>query len=234
MPRCLAEAALAASSPFVQRNDTLFNSARLNSVSAFPLSGRAPFLLKWTQFEDYFAKNPVTDESLKTAYEFNAANGKIVEYKVRHILINDLPKAEAIAARLAKEGGGLISIYYHPCEWVHKQFWDGVNFSRGYPRYNPGEFTGPEMLARGEVDACLIVGGETAAEFPRTRAAFAERLTAGKVAFPGLLGPLGRQDHQTFVRTLGDRDAQLLLGLCLAEEARVKPQTLGCFHAIGG
>ncbi|MGA2618433.1 MAG: hypothetical protein ABSF26_12545 [Thermoguttaceae bacterium] len=33
--------------------------------------------------------------------------------------------------QLDREGGGLISIYYHPCEWVHKQFWDGVNFSRG-------------------------------------------------------------------------------------------------------
>jgi formylmethanofuran dehydrogenase subunit B len=42
----------------------------------------------------------------------------------------------------------------------------GVNLSRGYPRYNPGEFTGPEMLARGEADACLVVGGETAADFP--------------------------------------------------------------------
>jgi len=42
----------------------------------------------------------------------------------------------------------------------------GVNLSHGYPRYNPGEFTGPEMLARGEVDVALIVGGETAADFP--------------------------------------------------------------------
>ncbi|MBA4063252.1 MAG: formylmethanofuran dehydrogenase subunit B [Isosphaera sp.] len=42
----------------------------------------------------------------------------------------------------------------------------GVNLSRGYPRYNPGEFTGPEILARGEADACLVVGGETAADFP--------------------------------------------------------------------
>jgi len=24
-----------------------------------------------------------------------------------------------------------VSIYYHPCEFVHKQFWDGVNFSGG-------------------------------------------------------------------------------------------------------
>jgi hypothetical protein len=37
-----------------------------------------------------------------------------------------------MAKRLAeKDGGGLISIFYHPCEWVHQQFWDGVNFSRG-------------------------------------------------------------------------------------------------------
>jgi hypothetical protein len=34
-------------------------------------------------------------------------------------------------ARLQKEGGGIVSIYYHPCEFVHKQFWDGVNFHRG-------------------------------------------------------------------------------------------------------
>jgi formylmethanofuran dehydrogenase subunit B len=33
-----------------------------------------------------------------------------------------------------------------------------VSFARGVPRYNPGEFTGPEMLARGEADACLLVG----------------------------------------------------------------------------
>ena len=36
-----------------------------------------------------------------------------------------------MAKRLAAEGGGLISIFYHPCEWVHQEFWDGVNFRRG-------------------------------------------------------------------------------------------------------
>lgn len=40
-------------------------------------------------------------------------------------------KVAGIADRLRGQGGGLISIYYHPCEWVHRQFWDGVNFSRG-------------------------------------------------------------------------------------------------------
>jgi hypothetical protein len=40
-------------------------------------------------------------------------------------------KVSAMADRLRAEGGGLISIFYHPCEWVHKEFWDGVNFRRG-------------------------------------------------------------------------------------------------------
>jgi formylmethanofuran dehydrogenase subunit B len=36
----------------------------------------------------------------------------------------------------------------------------GVNLSRGYPRFNPGEYTAAEMLARGEVDAALVVGSD--------------------------------------------------------------------------
>jgi peptidoglycan/xylan/chitin deacetylase (PgdA/CDA1 family) len=36
-----------------------------------------------------------------------------------------------VASRLATKGGGTISIYYHPNEWVQTEFWDAVNFSRG-------------------------------------------------------------------------------------------------------
>jgi hypothetical protein len=35
------------------------------------------------------------------------------------------------AARLETSGGGVISIYYHPTEFVTTEFWDGVNFSKG-------------------------------------------------------------------------------------------------------
>ncbi len=35
-----------------------------------------------------------------------------------------------------------------------------VNLARGYPRYNPGEYSANDLLARGEVDACLLVGSE--------------------------------------------------------------------------
>ena len=40
-----------------------------------------------------------------------------------------------------------------------------VNFARGYPRYNPGEFSAQSMLERGDVDACLFVGSEGATRF---------------------------------------------------------------------
>ncbi|MEC4719068.1 YbdK family carboxylate-amine ligase [Noviherbaspirillum sp. CPCC 100848] len=63
--------ALSASSPYVQGRDTLFNSARLNSVFAFPLSGRAPFLLTWEEFQtEYFAKMESTGivKSMKDFY----------------------------------------------------------------------------------------------------------------------------------------------------------------------
>ena len=35
------------------------------------------------------------------------------------------------AARLASAGGGVISIYYHPTEFVTTEFWDAVNFAHG-------------------------------------------------------------------------------------------------------
>ncbi len=38
---------------------------------------------------------------------------------------------ERLYNELLEEGGGPISIVYHPCEFVHAKFWDGVNFSRG-------------------------------------------------------------------------------------------------------
>jgi carboxylate-amine ligase len=62
--------ALSASSPYVQGQDTAFDSARLNSVFAFPLSGRAPFVLTWDDFTTYFDKMTRTGvvKSMKDFY----------------------------------------------------------------------------------------------------------------------------------------------------------------------
>jgi hypothetical protein len=67
--------------------------------------------------------------------------GILTLYRLEHTLrtrlegSNERVEAEErfLAARkkLHKEGGGIVSIYYHPCEFVHREFWDGVNFRHG-------------------------------------------------------------------------------------------------------
>jgi formylmethanofuran dehydrogenase subunit B len=42
-----------------------------------------------------------------------------------------------------------------------------VDFQRGYPRYNPGENSVIDTLARGEVDAMLSISADPVAHFPR-------------------------------------------------------------------
>ncbi len=43
----------------------------------------------------------------------------------------------------------------------------GVNFNRGYPRFNPGEFTTTDLLSRGEADAAMIIASDPASNFPK-------------------------------------------------------------------
>lgn len=42
-----------------------------------------------------------------------------------------------------------------------------VDFSRGYPRYNPGETSAVDVLVRKEVDAALIVASDPVSHFPK-------------------------------------------------------------------
>jgi hypothetical protein len=62
-------------------------------------------------------------------------------YKLAHLMRADINKPEELPRALEKflaardklkaEGGGVVSIMYHPCEFAHKEFWDGVNFRNG-------------------------------------------------------------------------------------------------------
>ena len=59
-------------------------------------------ILSRALLQDYFEKNPVTNAELKTAYEWNRANGKIVEYKVRQILVATPDQAVLALTKLDK------------------------------------------------------------------------------------------------------------------------------------
>ena len=43
----------------------------------------------------------------------------------------------------------------------------GISFNRGYPRYNPGEFSTVDVLVRGDCDAAFIIGADPGATMPQ-------------------------------------------------------------------
>jgi formylmethanofuran dehydrogenase subunit B len=59
-----------------------------------------------------------------------------------------------------------------------------VNYARGYPRFNPGEYSANELLARGEVDACLFVGSESLADLSANARRAVERLPTIALDYP--------------------------------------------------
>ncbi len=92
--------ALSASSPFVQAQDTAFDSARLNSVFAFPLSGRAPFVLTWSEFATYFEKMTRTGV-VKSMKDFYWDIRPKPEYGTIEIRVFDTPLTIGRAAALS-------------------------------------------------------------------------------------------------------------------------------------
>jgi carboxylate-amine ligase len=93
--------ALSGSSPFLQGADTSFQSARLNSVFAFPLSGRAPFLLRWDAFaEEYFEKMAATG-IVRSMKDFYWDLRPKPEYGTIELRVCDTPLSVERAANLA-------------------------------------------------------------------------------------------------------------------------------------
>ena len=43
----------------------------------------------------------------------------------------------------------------------------GISFNRGYPRYNPGEFSTVDVLVRGDTDCNFIIGADPGATMPK-------------------------------------------------------------------
>ncbi|MEN3278138.1 MAG: glutamate---cysteine ligase / carboxylate-amine ligase [Massilia sp.] len=93
--------ALSSSSPFVQGHDSHFDSARLNSVFAFPMSGRAPFTLSWSDFETaYYAKMERTG-IIKSMKDFYWDLRPKPEYGTIELRVCDTPLTVERAASLA-------------------------------------------------------------------------------------------------------------------------------------
>jgi carboxylate-amine ligase len=93
--------ALSASSPFVQGHDSGFDSARLNSVFAFPMSGRAPFMLSWQEFNEVFFAKMERTKIIKSMKDFYWDLRPKPEYGTIELRVCDTPLTVERAAALA-------------------------------------------------------------------------------------------------------------------------------------
>jgi len=109
--------ALSASSPYVQGQDTQFDSARLNSVFAFPMSGRAPFTLSWDGFSDFFRRTTRTGV-VKSMKDFYWDIRPKPEYGTIEIRVFDTPLTVERAAALAGFVQSLASWFLHDQPFV--------------------------------------------------------------------------------------------------------------------
>jgi hypothetical protein len=60
------------------------------------------------------------------------------------------------AGELAARGGGVISIYYHPAEFVTTEFWDAVNFAKGADGER-AEWRRPRRRTDADSERCLRI-----------------------------------------------------------------------------
>lgn len=69
-------------------------------------------------------------------------------------LAQSYERFDRAAAELASRGGGVVSIYYHPTEFVTTEFWDAVNFLKGADRER-SEWRRPRRRTEADSERCF-------------------------------------------------------------------------------
>jgi hypothetical protein len=164
-------------------------------------------------------------------------------YHLEHTLradLNDPKKLGEAEGRFAEarkkllaQGGGVVSIFYHPCEWVHKEFWDGANFRRGA---NPprSEWKRPEQKGAGQTrlsyrifadyihflkrfpDVTFIAASEAAALYRARQGRVPGAVWLGSTPVP----------PEAYLRALARVALDLLAGKEVPARVEVRPTTL--------
>jgi formylmethanofuran dehydrogenase subunit B len=93
------------------------------------------------------------------------SRGKHMNTSAAFMLVRDLNSITKFAL-VPMRGHGNVTGIDHVMGWL-TGYPFGVNFSLGYPRFNPGEFTVVDVLSRNEADAALIIASDPVASLPR-------------------------------------------------------------------
>lgn len=89
--------------------EVLAQAARRDGLDKAPqladqLAYQERAILARLYLERYFAQHPISEADLEKQYERNRTNGKIVEYKLRQILLGSQAEADKVRAQLATGG----------------------------------------------------------------------------------------------------------------------------------
>jgi formylmethanofuran dehydrogenase subunit B len=103
-------------------------------------------------------------------------------------LVTDLNRYTRFSARRMRIPGDVAGADSVLCWQTGYPF--SVNLARGYPRYNPGEYSANEVLERGEADACLLVGSEGVAGLSSAAVANLRQLPLIVLDYPTVDCPL--------------------------------------------
>ena len=97
-------------------------------------------------------------------------------------LVTDLNQETRFYARRMRVGGDVSGADSVLCWQTGYPF--SVNFARGYPRYNPNEFSAADMLERGESDAVVLIGSTRLDRFPSAALKHLERIPTILIEHP--------------------------------------------------
>jgi formylmethanofuran dehydrogenase subunit B len=102
------------------------------------------------------------------------SRGKHMNVMALLLLARDLNRFTKVVASPMRGHGNVVGIATVLTWQTGYPF--AVNLSRGFPQYNPGEFSSVDLLARGEADAALIIAADAFANFPRAAAEHLSRI----------------------------------------------------------
>lgn len=103
-------------------------------------------------------------------------------------LVTDLNKHTRFVARRMRVPGDVAGADSVLCWQTGFPF--SVNLARGYPRFNPGEYTAMNLLERKEVDAAVLVGSEGVAKLSRSAQAHLRSIPTIVLEYPSVQLPL--------------------------------------------
>ncbi|MEZ6091379.1 MAG: formylmethanofuran dehydrogenase subunit B [Pirellulaceae bacterium] len=121
-------------------------------------------------------------QTLPTGEAGNVVNGR-ADVAALLQLVAELNRFARFTARRMRLQGNVSGADNVLCWQAGYPF--AVDFSRGFPRSNPNEFSASELLRRGDVDACVLIGGETLHQFPEKAMAHLRTIPTLLLDYPG-------------------------------------------------